>query len=525
MRMRQTVSAVILLFALSAVAMSAGAAGDSASAQEGRLIFSEGKTSRGEPLTANVGAASIPVPATALPCKGCHGRDGQGRPEGGVRPSNITWFNLSKEYGGSSELGRRYDAYDESSFLRAINEGIDSAGNRLDSSMPKYNISRADARDLVAYLKIIQDDFDPGISADEIVIGTLQPSERMQAGLGNAMIEVMQARFDEVNSRGGVYGRRLKLQVTPFDDRESFITSSSNLAVDERVFALVNVFSSTADKSLTDIVEQAAIPSIAPYTQFPAAADGQHLYTFYLHGGLEAQIEVLTRRASKWSQNKSGIFVFYRDNGGFVDYARNAVAMLKDRGAEDPRLIAYPQDSGKWLSDLIDLQAYPEPVILFVGPSGDLVSLLGAQAPTQKPPYLMLPGFFVNNQILQLKSDYTKRLEMAFITVPGGNEGEELSRFRAFMLRNGLSHDFLNARLFAFGAIETLIESVKQAGKRITRKKLVDSVEDMYGFDAGLNKPISFGSRRRIGLQGAYVVKFDTASGRLDSTGTWVRLD
>jgi ABC-type branched-subunit amino acid transport system substrate-binding protein len=494
--------------------------------QRGRQLFFKGEKSNAEPLTANVGAASIPIPATALPCAGCHGRDGLGRPEGGVRPSDITWFNLTKEYGGSTLLGRRYRSYDESSFLTAVTEGIDSAGNKLDSSMPRYNIARQDARDLIAYLKVIQDDFDPGVSTDAIVVGTLQPGQPLQARLGDAMIAVMQARFDEINRQGGIYGKRLKLEVVSYHDRQSFIAQSSKLVGGDQVFALVNAFSGNADDSLVDLVETAEIPSIAPYTQFPALEDGRHQYTFYLHGGLDAQIAVLAKRAGEQAKTLRKAFVFYRREGRFESSANKALAFLQENKIMDAQLVAYEGGTTQRLADLVDLQAYPDAVVLFLGSSRDLVELFSSPAPGQQlPSQLLLPGFFVGSHILKLPDVYAKRLEMAYITVPGGNEGSGLAKFRQFMRRNKLEHDFLSARLFAFSAAETLIEGVKRSGKRITRKKFIAAIEEMYNFDAGLNRAISYGSQRRTGLRGAYVVKFDTQQKRLSSTGTWIRLD
>jgi ABC-type branched-subunit amino acid transport system substrate-binding protein len=495
------------------------------SSQRGRQLFFEGEKSNVEPLTANVGAASIPVPATALPCVGCHGRDGLGRPEGGVRPSDITWFNLTKEYGGSTLLGRRYRSYDESSFLTAVTVGIDSAGNKLDSSMPRYNIARQDARDLIAYLKVIQDDFDPGVSTDEIVVGTLQPGQPLQARLVDAMIAVMQARFDEINRQGGVYGKKMKLKVMSYQDRQSFIAQADKLISGDQVFALVNAFSGNADDSLVDLVETAEIPSIAPYTQFPAPEDGRHQYTFYLHGGLDAQIAVLARRAGEQAKTPVRAFVFYQQEGGFESSANKALELLQENKITDSQLVPYLDGAAQRLADLVDLPAYPDAAVLFLGPSRDLVELFSNPAPGQQSPQLYLPGFFVNSHILKLADVYAKQLEMAYITVPGGNDGNGLTKFRQFMNRNKLDHDFLNARLFAFSATETLIEGVKRSGKRITRTKFVDAIEEMYAFDAGLNRPISYGSQRRTGLRGAYVVNFDTQQNRLKSTGTWVRLD
>ncbi len=494
------------------------------SSQRGRHIFFEGEKSNAEPLTANVGAASIPVPATALPCAGCHGSNGQGRPEGGVRPSDITWFNLTKEYGGITVMGRVYGAYNEDSFLRAVTGGIDSAGNKLDSSMPRYNISRRDARDLVAYLKVIQDDFDPGISNDAIVIGTLQPDVTSQARLGEAMVEVMRARFDEINRQGGVYGKRLELEVLPFQERQSFIAQSNKMINSDKVFALVNVFSSTADDSLIDTAESAGIPSIGPYTQFPAPRDGQHFFTFYLHGGLQAQIAALAQRAAEQAPGAAA-FVFYAAGSGYAGIADDAVAVLKENQFADAQALAYAEDGSQRLADLVDLTAHAEPVVLFVGPSGDLVSLLGGATSAQVAPRLYLPGFFVGGDILKLSDAYAERLEMTYITVLDSGEGGKLTKFRQFMGRNKLEYNHLNARLYAYSATEILIEGAKRSGKRITRKKLVGAIEELYAFDAGLNKPVSFSSQRRTGLLGAYVVKLDTKNKRLHATGTWVRLD
>jgi hypothetical protein len=42
--------------------------------------------------------------------------------------------------------------------------GIDASGNRLDAAMPHFAMMRADAGDLVAYLKKLSTDHDPGIA-------------------------------------------------------------------------------------------------------------------------------------------------------------------------------------------------------------------------------------------------------------------------------------------------------------------------------------------------------------------------
>src|SRR5690606_38910692 len=57
----------------------------------GRLIYREGRSASGGAIQARVGAGQASIPASAVPCANCHGADGRGRPEGGVRPPDITW--------------------------------------------------------------------------------------------------------------------------------------------------------------------------------------------------------------------------------------------------------------------------------------------------------------------------------------------------------------------------------------------------------------------------------------------------
>ena len=515
----------VVIALLLAISPPIQAQSDKAASERGRHLFINGERLNGEALSANVGSASFSIPATALPCVNCHGRDGRGQAEGGVIPSNITWRNLTKEYGGTTSVGRQYKAYDVTSMLTAITEGVDSAGNRLDSSMPRFAISKRDAHDLVAYLKIIADDFDPGVSPDKLVLGSLQPLNQISTDAANAMVSVIQARFNEVNQQGGIYGRQLQLKVQRYEDRLSFIDEATKITGDDQVFALINAFSASADASLSELADEAGLPSIAPYTQFPATGDERYGQTFYLHGGLDAQIAVLAKRAKENIKTSQRAFVFYQYEGGFEKNAKNALAYLKKNGVTNVELIAYFGNTPKQLSDFIDLKNNPQPTILFLGSALDLVGMMGEEAKAQLSPRIYLPGFFVSRHILDLPESYAEHLEMSYITIPDSGSGRELLKFRAFMQKNKLPHDYITARLFAYGATETFIEAAKRTGRQITRKKLVAALEEMYQFDVGLNKPISYGSRRRTGLLGAYVVKLDPKNDRLSPTDLWVRLD
>ena len=164
----------------------------------GKKIYFEGTSPRGTEIMAVVGDEGATLPGRAMPCSSCHGGDGLGRPEGGLIPLDIRWSELVKTYGHVHQNGRRHPAYDEESFAMSMYGGVDPAKNPLDRSMPFYQMSREDRADLIAYMKVLEHDFDPGGSDDGVLVATLLPLGGPAAAAGQAMAMVMQGHFDGV---------------------------------------------------------------------------------------------------------------------------------------------------------------------------------------------------------------------------------------------------------------------------------------------------------------------------------------
>ncbi|GMV31296.1 MAG: hypothetical protein AMXMBFR59_34210 [Rhodanobacteraceae bacterium] len=137
------------------------------SADGGERIFREGVSPRGTPLAATVGTGGA-VPAALLPCVNCHGPDGRGRSEGGVRPADISPAALLRPL---RDERRQRPAYDASRLRRAITLGLDAGGQPLDAAMPRYALSLADADDLLAYLARLDQRHEPGVTSDRLRIG------------------------------------------------------------------------------------------------------------------------------------------------------------------------------------------------------------------------------------------------------------------------------------------------------------------------------------------------------------------
>src|SRR5262245_5784247 len=205
------------------------------SEQRGRALYREGVAA--DAVSALAG--SLSVPGTRVPCASCHGRDGLGRPDAGVVPSDITWANLTKPYGLRHDNGRAHPAYTADAVIRAVTAGVDPAGNALDAAMPRYVLDDAAAGDLVAYLKRLGDDADQGIGANEVVLAAVLPGGGRRPALGDVVGRLLTAYFDQINRAGGIYSRRIVLKTVTFEGSGSAADALRRLMGESDVFAVV----------------------------------------------------------------------------------------------------------------------------------------------------------------------------------------------------------------------------------------------------------------------------------------------
>ncbi|HYP00192.1 MAG TPA: ABC transporter substrate-binding protein, partial [Pyrinomonadaceae bacterium] len=262
--------------------------------KRGKQIYLRGTSASGKEIMAYLGEAALEIPASTMACANCHGLDGQGRPEGGVTPSNITWDALTKPYGVTHASGRKHPPYTERAIELALTRGLDPAGNRLLNVMPRYQMSREDMADLTAYLKRLGTDRDPGLTDTGIRVGMLVPARGALAGMGQTIKAVVAAYFEEVNSQGGIYNRKIELKFAETGDTATATSANvERLIRDEQVFALSSAMIAGADREVAALARDAEVPLVGPFTLYPPASAPINRQVFYLLSGIDDQARAL----------------------------------------------------------------------------------------------------------------------------------------------------------------------------------------------------------------------------------------
>jgi ABC-type branched-subunit amino acid transport system substrate-binding protein len=493
----------------------------------GKQIYVRGMSPSGREILAYLGESSLELPASSMPCANCHGLDGKGKPEAGVTPSNLTSEALTKPYGLTHPDGRKHPPYTERGLEFAITRGLDPAGNKLSSLMPRYTMSREDLADLIAYLGRLGKDTDPGISENRITIGTAVPLQGTLAEMGQAVKAVTRAYFDELNSQGGIYNRRFELKiaetsVTPAATRSEI----ERLLTSEHVFAMTGAVIPGSEREIVLLMAEKEVPLIGPFTLYPQTGFPLNRQVFYLLSGIEGQARTLVHfLATKAELKNPGIAIVSPQN----EIKTRVVQALNDQSKKDGlgQIQDYNYPSGQFDTAAVikQLRQGSRDAVFFLGSSEEVLSLMKECDKSGWFPHIFLLNAGGAEEVFGVPAGFNRKVFFPFPSSPVDQTPEGVREFRALAEKYQLPAHHLAAQFSAYTAAKVLTEAFRRAGKDVSREKLIQALEGLYEYPTGLTPAITYGPNRRIGAMGAYVVTIDLEKKQYLPVGGWVSID
>ncbi len=484
----------------------------SSSARRGREIYLRGTA--GAPVTALLDDEGGEVPATVLTCLGCHGYEGEGRPEGGVIPSDIRWTALTKPYGVLATTGRRHPAYTRDSLARAIMDGIDPGGTPLLAAMPRYRMAKQDLEDLLAFLEGLGTYSDPGFDEHVVRVGMLMPADGPAAEMAEEMRATTAAVFEEVNTAGGVFGRRIELRPIVSADEGTLRQELDR----QDVFALVGGWLPLGLEETLSFLESEHVPLIGPWVLSPDARPMSARFTFFLMPGRREQAVALACFASTLDgRARRTVRVLHPDTADGSALADTVVAVGQASGWTHVERTVYPPIHVRRAGRAEERRADD---VFWLGDGEGLLAWLERRP--QGTPRVFALGAAVGRHALALPDSFKGQLFLAFPMPP-----LDLTLSRARPLARLASTQKVRLRhpaaaICAYAGSRVLLEGLRRSGRLLSREKLVATLEGLSNFDAGLIPPVSYGPHERVGLVGATIVKADAGSQTLMPVREWM---
>ena len=175
----------------------------------------------------------------------------------------------------------------------------------------------------------------------------------------------IEAAFEEVNRRGGVHGRMLRL-VTLDDTYEPELaaTNTRSLILTHGVFALIGEVGTPTSRSATPVAANEEVPFIAPFTGAEFLRDDHWNNIINLRASYNQETEEMVERFTT-DLDIQRIAVLYQDDSfGRAGYS-GALAALQRRGMKPVAVGLYPRNTTAVKTALLDLsRGKPEGIIM-----------------------------------------------------------------------------------------------------------------------------------------------------------------
>jgi mono/diheme cytochrome c family protein len=520
--------------------------------EAGQRFYREGLNRNGETVPVQV-QGDIQATSNQFTCVGCHRPSGFGSSEGGEFVPFITSDVLfsdrdatqqrrnrqfrelfkethSSDFDAQVKMPRMRPAYTRETLARAIRGGVDSAGEELSETMPRYQISDQTAADLIAYLKTLSTEDDPGVSDDILHIGTVIGSE-VGDERRRAVVQTMRLFVEWYNK--DIQGqlehegfspfyrsefkdsfRKWKLHVWDLDGPPSTWRNQLEARyADKKVFAMVSGLVDERWEPVADFCDAQRLPCVFPNTQLPRTEDATYNYSIYFSRGLELEGEALAVHLGNQEQTTNSVQqVHVSSDAGRVParaFSRQATDEMPDTTVTTRKAA----DRAELKSAIAD--AANEGGMLAIWPGADVqVALKALNQNADALDQVFLPSAALDPARANASNALTGKLRFTYPNEKPEGYHPRQYRVRAWMHSRGLEVSHSRIQLQTYYALTQMQYGVSHLISDFNRDYLIEFIEKEAEaeLNPGTHPKLALGPGQRFASKGAYVMALETDS-------------
>jgi ABC-type branched-subunit amino acid transport system substrate-binding protein len=173
-----------------------------------------------------------------------------------------------------------------------------------------------------------------GVHPDTILFGQAAALEGSSSALGQGMRQGILAAFTEINARGGVHGRKLKL-ISRDDgyDPDRSVAQTTRLIEEDKVFALIGAVGTPTSVATVPISSAQNVPFIGPFTGAEFLRRPELRNVVNIRASYAAEAEAWIKHLTEDLHLKR-IAIFYQDDSFGRDGLAAVEGALQKRGME-----------------------------------------------------------------------------------------------------------------------------------------------------------------------------------------------
>jgi branched-chain amino acid transport system substrate-binding protein len=339
-----------------------------------------------------------------------------------------------------------------------------------------------------------------GVAADSITFGQAAVLEGPASALGQGMRIGIQAAFDEVNARGGVHGRKLKL-VSRDDGYEPdrAIVETKKLIDEDKVFALIGPVGTPTSAAAQPIATAARVPFIGPFTGAGFLRNPQLDNVINVRASYGAETEAWIKHLTE-DLKVQKIAIFYQDDAFGRAGLDGVKAAMSKRGMELAAEATFERNTVAVKTALLTLKrAEPEAVVM-VGPYKPCAEFIRLARKLGFNPVFVNISFVGASALAKdLGADGKGVVVSQVVPFPWDTSLKVVADYQAAIKG---APDFVSLEGYLVGRLA--IAALEKMGGTPTRDGLIKAIKDTGKFDIG-GLAMTFGPMKNQGLDQVFL--------------------
>jgi branched-chain amino acid transport system substrate-binding protein len=326
----------------------------------------------------------------------------------------------------------------------------------------------------------------PGVTENEILIGSCSALEGPSKSLGTETVAGAKIYFSMINDEGGVHGRKLHLIASDDSYDPAKTQGCFDKLMAEKVFALgFFVGTPTAVKYLP-LAEENKVPLVGLFT------GAQILYVPLRHWVINVRASYFDETREQIDGMWNGlaykkIGVIYPDDAFGAAVLDGVKDALKAHGAEPAAVASYERQTSNVGAAINTVRAVNPQAVVVVGPPNTVAPILKqAHAANWKPLFLTVSFVGTEELIEQAGADADGMVITQVVPPYYLTDLKTVALYRRALTQYAPTQRPNFVSLEGFVDAMVLVEGLKRAGKELTRDGLIRGIEAIHQLDVGL---------------------------------------
>jgi branched-chain amino acid transport system substrate-binding protein len=337
-----------------------------------------------------------------------------------------------------------------------------------------------------------------GVTADTITFGQAAVLEGPASALGLGMQQGLNAAFNEVNAKGGVHGRKIKLiSVNDGYEPDRAIAATKKLIEEDKVFALIGPVGTPTSAAAQPIATAAKVPFMGAFTGAGFLRNPKLENVINVRASYDAETEAWVKHLTE-DLKITKIGIFYQDDAfGRAGLSGFKKAMEK-RGMQIAAEATYERNTVAVKTGVLAMkQAAPEAVVI-VGaykPVAEFIKL--SKKVSFNPVFVNISFVGANALAKELGPEGKGVIVSQVVPFPADASLPVVADYQKAIKAAGGEPEFVSLEGYLAGRLA--IAALEKAGKDVTRDGMLKAIKDTGKFDIG-GLPMTFSAEKNEAL-------------------------